>query len=92
MLGYDDEPYLRVGPHGVFENTRSPATYLNRSTTITGTPPQSADVERGARVAHGSSSGTTASWHDHRAHFMGGDDPPRVARDPGTRRGRRQLR
>ena len=45
VRGYDDEPYLRVGPRGVFENTRSPATYLNRSTTITGRPPARADAD-----------------------------------------------
>ena len=86
MLGYDGEPYLRVGPNGVFENIRSPATYLNRSTTITGAPPKSADAKASPRVAHACRPGTTASWHDHRAHFMGGDDPPAVARDPDTRR------
>lgn len=85
VLGYDDEPYLRVGPRGVFENTRSPATYLNRSTTITGKPPARADSSAAPEWRR-VSSGTTTSWHDHRAHFMGGDDPPRVARDPGTRR------
>ncbi|MGH9032785.1 MAG: hypothetical protein ACRDZV_11725, partial [Acidimicrobiia bacterium] len=31
VLGYHDEPYLRVGPDGVFENRRSPAAYLNES-------------------------------------------------------------
>jgi hypothetical protein len=69
----------------VFENTRSPATYLNRSTTITGAPPRSADAKatpEWERV----SSGTTATWHDHRTHFMGQDDPPTVARDPSARR------
>jgi hypothetical protein len=84
VLGYDDEPYLRVGPDGVFENRRSPATYLNRSTTITSKPPASADASappEWRRV----SSGTTARWHDHRAHFMSTEDPPEVARDPGAR-------
>ena len=85
VLGYDGEPYLRVGPKGVFENTRSPATYLNRSTTITGTPPKSAD-SKATPVWRRVSTGTTARWHDHRAHFMGGDDPPEVARHPDTRR------
>jgi hypothetical protein len=85
VLGYDSEPYLRVGRKGVFENTRSPATYLNRSTTITSKPPKSADA-RAAPVWRQVSTGTTARWHDHRAHFMGNDDPPEVARHPDTRR------
>lgn len=85
VLGYDGEPYLRIGPDGVFENVRSPATYLNRSTTITGAPPKSADA-KASPLWRSVSSGTTARWHDHRAHFMGGEDPPEVARHPDTRR------
>ena len=27
--GYQDEPYLRIGPDGVWRNQRSPATYIN---------------------------------------------------------------
>jgi hypothetical protein len=30
VLGYRSEPYLRVGPTGVYENQRSPSTYANR--------------------------------------------------------------
>ena len=85
VLGYAGEPYLRIGPHGVFENTRSPATYLNRSTTISGAPPKRADPEA-PPVWRQVSTGTTARWHDHRAHFMGKDDPPEVARDRDRRR------
>jgi hypothetical protein len=84
VLGYDGEPYLRVGRRGVFENTRSPATYLNQSTTITGSPPRQADA-KAAPVWRKVSDGRTATWHDHRAHFMGQDDPPRVAREPDRR-------
>ncbi len=84
VLGYDGEPYLRVGPRGVFENVRSPATYLNRSSTITGAPPKQAD-SKAAPEWKQIGSGDTVLWHDHRAHFMGTDDPPEVARDPGNR-------
>jgi hypothetical protein len=85
VLGYQGEPYLRVGPHGAFENTRSPATYLNRSTTITKPAPKSADPS--ARpVWNKLSSGHTVQWHDHRAHFMGTREPPVVQRDPRQRR------
>ena len=84
VLGYAGEPYLRIGPDGVFENTRSPATYLNRSTDITQSAPESADP-KATPVWRRVSSGVTASWHDHRAHFMGGGDPPEVARDPDER-------
>jgi hypothetical protein len=85
VLGYAGEPYLRIGPRGVFENTRSPATYLNRSTTISSAPPKSADP-KATPVWRQISSGTSTRWHDHRAHFMGTIDPPGVASDPGQRR------
>src|SRR4051794_19559227 len=29
VAGYTGEPYLRVGPDGVFENLESPSTYIN---------------------------------------------------------------
>ena len=44
VVGYDGEPYLRVGPRGMFENTHSPAVYLNKSANTTPwTPPKTAD-------------------------------------------------
>lgn len=82
VVGYEREPYLRVGPRGVFENVRSPATYLNRDRHDPAPPPASADPEappEWRRVG----SGTTARWHDHRAHWMGRDDAPVVQRAPG---------
>ena len=84
VLGYDGEPYLRVGPRGVFENRRSPATYLNRTRVPDARPPRSADPDaapRWRRVADG----PVASWHDHRAHFMGTTSPPVVRNDPDHR-------
>ena len=82
VLGYDDEPYLRVGPRGVFENQKSPATYLNRSRVPTGPAPASADA-KAAPVWRRVSDGNVATWHDHRAHWMGNDPPPEVQRAPG---------
>ncbi|MFO7590474.1 MAG: hypothetical protein R6X23_06195 [Acidimicrobiia bacterium] len=84
VLGYDGEPYLRVGPRGVFENTRSPATYLNRTLRLDEASepvPASADPDASPswrRV----DDGRTARWHDHRAHWMGRADPPVVQRAP----------
>src|SRR5947209_10016612 len=44
VLGYHGEPYLRVGPAGVFENVRSPAHFLNRPGAAAGAPvPSQAD-------------------------------------------------
>jgi hypothetical protein len=82
VLGYDGEPYLRVGPRGVFENKRSPAVFLNRTRRPTERPPRTFDSgapPEWERV----SSGRVARWHDHRAHWMGTGDPPAVQRAPG---------
>ena len=84
VLGYQDEPYLRIGPHGVFENRRSPAAYLNGNRRGTSAVPGSADP-KAAPEWHKVSSGHTARWHDHRIHWMGNQDPPQVRRQPGQR-------
>jgi len=81
VVGYDEEPYLRIGPRGVFENVRSPARYLNRARRDPAPPPASADPEA-PPVWRKASSGTTARWHDHRAHWMGAEDLPIVQRAP----------
>ena len=70
VVGYDREPYLRIGPGGVWVNRRSPATFLNRAATPTATPPSDLDataVPEWARI----STTPVARWHDHRAHWMG---------------------
>lgn len=72
VLGYEDEPYLRIGPDGVFENQRSPATYLNRDRSGSQSGGENADPEA-EPVWEKLSSGQTARWHDHRIHWMGAD-------------------
>jgi hypothetical protein len=83
VLGYEDEPYLRIGPHGVFENRRSPATYLNASRTGGQQPPADATADASPRWVR-IGPGPTARWHDHRLHWMT-TAPPAVQRAPGER-------
>jgi hypothetical protein len=81
VLGYAGEPYLRVGPAGVYENRRSPATYLNRTRINPAPPPPDASANappRWRRIGDGD----TVTWHDHRAHWMGATDPPQVKAAP----------
>jgi len=84
ILGYQGEPYLRVGPAGVFENRRSPSLYQNKVTTGTATltslPPQ-ADPNAPPEW-HRRSGGRTVSWRDHRVRWEGAD-PPGVRANPG---------
>jgi hypothetical protein len=83
IMGYDrpePRPYLRVGPDGVFENRNSEATYINRERQ--GVAPIPADIDPTAdpdwvKV----SDGTSASWHDHRMHYMG-EGVPNAVTDP----------
>ena len=83
VLGYLSEPYLRIGPDGVFENLHSQATYINRS-RLGGSVPPDIDtsptaVPQWKKIA----SGHTARWHDHRIHWMSAQPPPVVAGSPG---------
>ena len=48
VLGYEGEPYLRIGPDGIFENLHSQATYINR-TRLGGTVPAGIDTSPTAR-------------------------------------------
>ena len=79
ILGYRDEPYLRVDARGVFENLASPAVAINRSRNLPSRP--SNDGARGQRWVQISDQ-PIARWHDHRVHWMGGATPSAVRRDP----------
>ncbi len=85
VLGYKGEPYLRIGPDGVYENKLSPATYINRSRKG-GTPPAAAEQARiGETDWEKVSSEPIARWHDHRIHWMGNLNPPEVRNNPDKR-------
>jgi len=84
VLGYDDEPYLRVGRTTVERNARSPATFLNRTQLLPGPVPPSYDAAA-APVWQRIGSAGVVRWHDHRAHWMATSEPPVVSRDPGRR-------
>ncbi|HUQ39448.1 MAG TPA: hypothetical protein VM030_04790 [Acidimicrobiales bacterium] len=81
VMGYDGEPYLRIGPRGIFTNQNSPATFLNAGRDGGAVPPATDPEE--APVWQRQGGGTTARWHDHRTHWMGRQDPPAVRRDRG---------
>lgn len=82
VLGYSGEPYLRVGPGGVYENTRSPATYLNR--TIAGDTRLSPEADPAATpVWRRIGAGPTARWHDQRTLWLDPAPPAPVSADPG---------
>ena len=69
VLGYEDEPYLRFDADGsVWENSRSPATWLNAS-RFGAEVPDTADAGAEPEWREVSDAGTH-SWHDHRAHWM----------------------
>ena len=80
VLGYRLEPYLRIGPGGVYENQRSPSTYTNRFRAAPAEIPPEFDpaaAPEWRRVGDGPS----AAWHDHRAHWSS-PDPPAVKANP----------
>ncbi|SEP07198.1 hypothetical protein [Trujillonella endophytica] len=82
--GYSDEPYLRIGPDGVWRNSRSPATYLNLDRYGRAGVPDTADVAAEPEWVQVSTEPRYV-WHDHRTHWMSeGQLPPQVAADPDS--------
>jgi hypothetical protein len=84
VLGYSQEPYLRVGPDGVFENRRSPTSWANRSLAPAGKAPSEYDPTappQWRRIG----SRPLAVWPDQRSHWTNPTDPPEVRRARGER-------
>lgn len=81
VLGYSGEPYLRVDPDGVWENTNSPATYLNQTLAGDVEPPSTAtpNAEPSWRKVGDE---PVARWHDQRAQWREETLPPQVIADP----------
>lgn len=81
VIGYEGEPYLRIGPDGVEQNVNSPATYLNQDRYARTPLPATADAEATPDWQQ-ISSGRTVSFHDHRTHWMSTVPPTQVEADP----------
>lgn len=81
VLGYQGEPYLRVGPSGTFANHRSPAYWVNQARDLSATAPPAADAAAPPewRPLHG---GHVVRWHDHRSHWMSSIPSPLVRAAP----------
>ena len=85
VLGYEEEPWLRVGPDGVFRNALSTATYVNADRYAeVAVPPEVAQAPPDAQPQwEHVSDGTSWYWHDHRTHWMSPTLPPAVRESPG---------
>ncbi|MGN9915253.1 hypothetical protein [Micromonospora palomenae] len=81
VIGYSGEPYLRVGPGGAYENSRSPATYLNRTLAGDTTLPPEADPAappQWRRIADE----PRVRWHDQRTQWRESGPPAQAVADP----------
>ena len=78
--GYQGEPYLRVGPDGVYENRNSPAVYLSSDRFAQTPVPDFAGPDKEPNWVRVSGASTYA-WHDHRIHWMAPTLPPQVKVD-----------
>lgn len=84
VLGYDEEPYVRVSADGTVERNRnSPATYINDERYGRVSVPAhlaGVDVSELDPDWETVGSGGTYAWHDHRIHWMAPNSPPAVSR------------
>lgn len=81
VLGYSGEPSLRIGPDGVYENLRSPATYLNRTIAGDARLPVGADPAAAPDWRRVDDS-STVRWHDQRVLWRESAPPPQVRAAP----------
>lgn len=82
VLDYEADPYLRVGPDGVFENRDSEAVWLNRDRfAMTPVPPAVGSDARPRWERVSDDAGW--QWHDHRVHWMSPHPPAAVLAGPG---------
>jgi hypothetical protein len=80
IVGYEGEPYIRLGEDGVFENFNSPAHYANLDRFArTVTPPTATATAEPDWVKL--SDGNSVRWHDHRTHWMDPTTPRQDVRD-----------
>jgi hypothetical protein len=83
VLGYQAEPWLRVGPRGVFENSRSPTVAMAGPRRADSPAPAAADPAAPASWRH-VDPGRSVAWHDHRAHWEADEPPAQVRQAPGS--------
>ena len=84
VAGHSGEPYLRVGPDGVFTNRRSPSSVWGRSLEAPMTAPPGTDPAAEPDWVR-TSDGPTARWFDSRARWTATSPPPEVVADPQQR-------
>jgi hypothetical protein len=84
VLGYEDEPYLRISADGTVQvNRLSPSCYLNEDRYAQAEVPRAADPDAPPDWVEVDRSGQYA-WHDHRIHYMAEGTPSQVT-DEGER-------
>jgi hypothetical protein len=85
ILGYQNEPYLRVGPAGTFVNQASPTFYLNKlPSTVTSSVVPKQFSARATPVWYRTGHGQRVTWSDRRTRQEGPD--PTAVKNNLTRR------
>ncbi|MEP7201628.1 MAG: hypothetical protein ABI894_03410 [Ilumatobacteraceae bacterium] len=69
IVGYELEPYIRLGADGVFENFNSPSHYTNLDRFARNIAPATASASAEPNWVK-ISDGNSVRWHDHRTHWM----------------------
>jgi len=86
VLGYDNEPYLRINDSGTFVNLNSRAAYTNQSPDANVEVPERASADPTAEPEWVQTSRRKyVRWHDHRSHWMGTQPPDAVVAAPSQR-------